>query len=69
MITLNEDPGSLLHGYRVVIRNDEIAVNILESWKEHYIFDELAFENYNFENKRVIIREVKRTRRNKHPAS
>ena len=40
-----EDEGAIMWRYRVTIKNCDVAQNILESWKERYKFDDLAFRN------------------------
>ena len=44
--------------YRVVIRNCEVSQNILESWKNRYKFDDLAFGNAVYGKVNVRILEV-----------
>ena len=41
----NEDEGTKTWKYRVSIKNCDVAKDILESWKERYKFDDLAFRN------------------------
>ena len=46
--------------YKVIAKDNDTVQEIFESWKERYNFDELAFKNYDFENKSIRIRQVSR---------
>jgi hypothetical protein len=44
--------------YRIAVKENESVRRIIESWQERYNFDELAFENYDYENRSIRILEV-----------
>ena len=46
--------------FKVIVKDSKLAMEIIESWKIRYNFDELAFENYNFQGKSIRILEVRR---------
>ena len=46
--------------FKVAVKENVIATSIIESWKERYNFDELAFKNYNYENRSIRIDMVTR---------
>ena len=54
------DDQSLLKIYTMVVNDDPIVTDIVEGWKERYKFDELAFKNYDYENIKIRVKEVKR---------
>ena len=44
--------------YKITVRENPSCREIIESWRERYKFDELAFRNYDYENRSIRIREV-----------
>ena len=56
---LENEPRKILN-YKISIKENDTARKIIESWKERYNFDELAFTNFDFKNKSIRIREVSR---------
>ena len=46
--------------YKVTVKENVLATSIIESWKERYKFDELAFQNYDYENRSIRIDKVTR---------
>ena len=57
---------SMLKVYKMVVKDDPIATIIVEGWKQRYKFDELAFKNYDYENIKIRVKEVKRLACNGH---
>ena len=49
-----------LFSYKVTVKENVLASRIIESWKERYKFDELAFQNYDNENRSIRIDKVTR---------
>ena len=48
--------------YRIVVRDDKLATDIVALWNEPYEFDELAFKNAIYDKIKIKIKEVKRVR-------
>ena len=46
--------------FTVCVKENEIARNIIESWKHFHQFDDYAFKNSDLKNLKINIREVKR---------
>jgi hypothetical protein len=48
--------------YKLVVRDNKVATDILGLWNEPYEFDDLAFKNAVYEVVKIKIKEVKRVR-------
>ena len=48
--------------YRIVVRDDKLATDIVALWNEPYEFDDLAFKNAIYDKIKIKIKEVKRVR-------
>jgi hypothetical protein len=46
--------------FKIAVKENVTATNIIESWKERYNFDELAFKDYDYENRSIRIDKVTR---------
>ena len=46
--------------YRVIVKNDDVAKNLIESWKDQYKFDDLAFRHAVYDKIQVRIQKVKK---------
>ena len=46
--------------FKIAVKENVLATSIVESWKERYHFGELAFKNYNYENRSIRIDKVTR---------
>ena len=46
--------------YKIAVKENDTVSKIIESWKTRYNFDELAFENYNYETRSISIKAVSR---------
>ena len=44
--------------YKITVKEHPSCRKIIESWRERYKFDELAFRNYDYENRSIRIRDV-----------
>ena len=49
-----------LMNFKIEVKENVLATSIIESWKERYQFDELAFKNYDYENRSIRIDKVTR---------
>ena len=46
--------------FTITVKDIDVVKDIIESWKERYKFDELAFENYSFDGKSTRVRHVQK---------
>ena len=46
--------------YKIVVRDDKLATEIISLWNEPYEFDDLAFKNAVYGEIKIKIKEVKR---------
>ena len=44
--------------FKIAVKENALATNIIESWRERYNFGELAFKNYDYENRSIRIDKV-----------
>ena len=66
-LIIREEKGELLEipvqgKYRIVVRDDKLATDIVALWNEPYEFDDLAFKNAIYIKIKIKIKEVKRVR-------
>ena len=64
LIIREEDKGlvKIQDKYRIIVREDKVATDILGLWNEPYEFDDLAFKNAVYGEIKIKIKEVKRVR-------
>ena len=64
LIIREEDKGlvKIQDKYRIIVREDKVATDILGLWNEPYEFDDLAFKNAVYGELKIKIKEVKRVR-------
>ena len=46
--------------FKIAVKDDDKSTALIESWNERYNFDELAFKNYDYENKSIRIEKATR---------
>ena len=46
--------------FRVSVKKDDVATNIIEGWNDRYNFDNLAFRNAIYDKIKINVTEVKR---------
>ena len=59
---IREQPENELPVYRIVIKNDDVAKDIIEGWKEVHKFDDYAFHRSDLKKVRVRVNNVKKLR-------
>ena len=46
--------------YKIIVKNKDVALDVIKSWKEQNNFDDLAFRNSKIDKKQVKIRDVRK---------
>ena len=59
---IGREPVKVQNKYRVVVRGEDLATEIVGLWNKPYEFDDLAFKNAVHGEINIKIREVKRVR-------
>ena len=55
-----ENKGRVVKDFTITVRDNAVVKDTIESWKERYQFDELAFENFNFDGKSTRVSQVQK---------
>ena len=56
----NDDEQRLNFVYRLIVKNNDVAKNLIESWRDKYKFDDLAFRHAVYDKIQVRIQGVKK---------
>ena len=59
---IGKEPVKVQEKYRVVVREEDLATEIVGLWNKPYEFDDLAFKNAVDGEIKIKIKEVKRVR-------
>ena len=46
--------------YKIIVKNKDVVLDVIKSWKEQNNFDDLAFRNSKIDKKQVKIRDVRK---------